>query len=61
MEAIKTRSLNVIAREIKTDWTKVYFGAVPYLQAMETLNSINDSFGNAKRIGTDRRTSQYTS
>jgi len=45
MEAIKTRSLNVIAREIKNDWTKVYFGAVPYLQAMGTLNSINDSFG----------------
>lgn len=45
MEAIKTRSLNVIAREIKNDWTKINFGAVPYLQAMETLNSINDSFG----------------
>lgn len=41
----KVRSLSEIAREIKKDWTKVYFGAVPYLQAMGTLNSINDSYG----------------
>lgn len=40
-----TRSLSEIAREIKKDWTKVYFGAVPYLQAMCTLNSINDNYG----------------
>ena len=39
------RSLSEIAREIKADWTKVYFGAVPYLDAMRTLNSIDDSYG----------------
>ena len=38
------RPLSVIAREIKADWKKVYFGAVPYLQAMATLNSISDRY-----------------
>ena len=41
----KVRSLSEIAREIKKDWTKVYFGAVPYLAAMSSLNSINDNYG----------------
>lgn len=39
------RSLSTIAKEIKSDWSKVYFGAVPYLSAMSTLNSITDSYG----------------
>jgi hypothetical protein len=38
------RSLSVIAREIRNDWKKVYFGAVPYLDAMQTLDSINDDY-----------------
>jgi hypothetical protein len=38
------RTLNEIAREIKKDWTKVYFGAEPYLDAMSQLNTINDRF-----------------
>lgn len=39
------RPLYTIANEIRKDWKKVYFGAVPYLQAMGTLNGINDSYG----------------
>ena len=39
------RSLSVIAREIKADWKNVYFGAVPYLQAMSCLDSIDDNYG----------------
>jgi hypothetical protein len=39
------RSLSEIANEIRKDWKKVYFGAVPYLQAMSTLNSVNDNYG----------------
>jgi hypothetical protein len=39
------RPLDVIANEIRKDWQPVYFGAVPYLDAMLTLNSINDMFG----------------
>ncbi|GAG28430.1 unnamed protein product, partial [marine sediment metagenome] len=32
------RNLSEIASEIRKDWSKVYFGAVPYLDAMSTLN-----------------------
>lgn len=39
------RPLQQIASEIKKDWAKPYFGAVPYLNAMQTLNSINDNYG----------------
>jgi hypothetical protein len=42
---VEVRSLSVIAREIRKDWQKMYFGAVPYYQAMTTLNSINNSYG----------------
>ncbi len=38
------RPLNVIAQEIVKDWSKVYFGAQPYLAAMLTLNSIEDKY-----------------
>jgi hypothetical protein len=39
-----SRPLSQIAKEIKSDWKKVYFGAVPYLDAMLTLRTINDNF-----------------
>ena len=38
------RSIAVIAREIRADWKKPYFGAVPYLDAMCELSSINDNY-----------------
>ena len=38
------RSLAVIANEICKDWQDVYFGAVPYLDAMATLDSIEDNY-----------------
>jgi hypothetical protein len=41
----EARPLSAIAREIRADWTKPYFGAVPYLDAMGTLNNINDNYG----------------
>jgi hypothetical protein len=41
---IMTRSLSTIANDIRVDWAKPYFGAVPYLDAMETLNTIRDSY-----------------
>ena len=45
METITaTRPLSVIARDIRASWPKVYFGAVPYLQAMAQLGSINDKY-----------------
>lgn len=46
------RSISVIAREIKQDWKKVYFGAVPYLEAMYSLETKEDTYGcdSAKEI-----------
>ena len=41
-----TRPLHEIAHEIKKDWgAKVYFGAKPYLDAMASLDSVNDNYG----------------
>ncbi len=45
-----SRSLSVIAQEIRKDWKAtskngIYFGAVPYLDAMAQLNSIEDMYG----------------
>ena len=39
------RPLYEIAAEIRKDWTKVYFGAKPYLDAMATLTNITDNYG----------------
>lgn len=39
-----TRPINVIAREIRADWKSVYFGAVPYLDAMRDLDAITDDY-----------------
>ena len=44
-ETITRRPLSVIARDIRQHWPKVYFGAVPYLQAMAQLNDINEQYG----------------
>lgn len=41
----EVRPLSVIANEISKDWKGIYFGAVPYLDAMSTLNSIEDNYG----------------
>jgi hypothetical protein len=40
-----TRPLYEIAREIRATWKNVYFGAVPYLDAMRGLETINDTYG----------------
>lgn len=39
------RPICTIAAEIRRLWTKPYFGAVPYLDAMHSLHSINDNYG----------------
>ena len=38
------RPIFEITKDIKKDWQNVYFAAVPYLEAMFTLNSIEDPF-----------------
>lgn len=44
MTTTSVRPLFEIAAEIRNDWKKVYFGAVPYLEAMESLNRIADNY-----------------
>lgn len=41
---VQKRPLYEVAREIAKDWKKPYFGAVPYLEAMASLNSIEDNY-----------------
>ncbi len=36
------RSLTTIAYDVKRHWSPVYFGAVPYLDAMTRLDTLND-------------------
>lgn len=39
------RTLSEISKEIRNDWRKPYFGAVPYLQALECMDAPSDNFG----------------
>jgi hypothetical protein len=39
------RSLSTIARDVRANWPNVYFGAVPYLDAMRQLDSVRDDYG----------------
>lgn len=39
------RPLHVIAADIRAHWKKVNFAAVPYLDAMRQLESIDDDYG----------------
>lgn len=39
------RTISQIASEIRQDWKKPYFGAIPYLSAMQSLHFITDSYG----------------
>lgn len=47
-----SRPLNLIARDIRQDWKTVNYAAKPYLEAMQSLSSITDSYGcdNAKSV-----------
>lgn len=43
-KTIAPRTLFEIADEIKKDWKTPYYGAVPYLNAMATLRTIDDMY-----------------
>lgn len=40
----KPRPLHQIAVDIRLSWPKPYFGAVPYIEAMQTIDSIHDRY-----------------
>lgn len=42
---METRTIREIAREVRRDWKRPYFGAVPYLSAMMGLESIDEQYG----------------
>jgi hypothetical protein len=39
------RSISTIACEIKRDWLKPNYAAIPYLNAMRVISDINDKYG----------------
>jgi len=41
---MKVRPIYEIAKEISNDWGKIHYGASPYLNAMLTLNTIDDNY-----------------
>jgi len=45
MSETEPRYLKVIAADISAHWENVYFGAVPYLEAMWKLHKITDNYG----------------
>ena len=46
------RNLSAIANDIRSDWPKPNYAAKPYLDAMRSLQSIDDAYGldNARSI-----------
>ena len=39
-----TRPIYAIAKDIRSNWSKVNYAAKPYLEAMEELTNISDTF-----------------
>ena len=40
-----TRALQIIADEVWADWENVNYAAAPYLDAMATMQSVQDNYG----------------
>ena len=38
------RTISAIAKEAQSDWVNIYFGAVPYLDAMRELETVRDKY-----------------
>ena len=41
----KPRKILTIAADVRRHWPEPYYGAVPYLEAMESLEFVTESFG----------------
>ena len=42
---VRHRPIYAIAADIRKDWKRPYFGAVPYLQAMDSIDQIDQMYG----------------
>lgn len=42
---LQRMTIAALADVTRRDWKKVYFGAVPYLEAMRSLTSVQDNYG----------------
>ena len=43
---LENLSLHILADRIRREWgPKMYFGAVPYVDAMATVSNVSDSYG----------------
>ena len=42
---LENKSISEIASIISNDWKKVNYAAKPYLEAMQSLHSVRDSYG----------------
>jgi len=40
----QNRSLNAVAKDIRQSWKNISFNAVPYVEALEFLNRIEDTY-----------------
>lgn len=45
MTDLTNLTVSELAELVRADWKKVYFGAVPYLDAMSCLRTVNDNYG----------------
>jgi hypothetical protein len=45
MENLKSLSVSEIASVVSKDWKNVNYAAKPYLEAMFSLNNVQDSYG----------------
>lgn len=45
LQGLARLTIKQLAALIKADWKKPYYGAKPYLEAMEHLSHINDRYG----------------
>lgn len=44
-QSTEPRPLYEVAADIRASWPKPYFGAEPYIHAMESLSKISESYG----------------
>lgn len=42
---VNNRPLYIIAQDIKSNWHNINYAAKPYLEALYSLNTINDKYG----------------